>query len=524
MKTVAAAAAATATAAAIGLYLYRLRRRSEQLAPLSSAAVEWHASSSEDASPTEWLEAAASRLGLAIDSAAFAAALDETDPLRPHRAKFCIPRTTPTYLCGNSLGLMPRATSAAVGDELRKWASSGVEGHFTGALPWATCEEVIPALMADAVGAKDATLEVAAMNSLTVNIHLLMAAFYRPTAGRAAILMEAGAFPSDRCAMVSQIQHHGFDPAVELIEVQPDPSDGLLHAHVVCAAIEAHWERLACIMIGGVNYLTGQVLDMGAIAARVHALNAADASKHPQRPPVPLGLDLAHAVGNVPLSLHEWGVDFASWCTYKYLNAGAGCLAAIYVHERHADSAPTYPRLTGWWGVPISHRFKMAPGATLARGAAGFGCSNVNPLMAACLQQSLLALQAAGGVRATRRKSLLLTSYLELLLERRGLTEPCAGGGGGGGGGPRRCGVCVVTPADTTRRGCQLSLRVLAADGPSGQPPSMRALEQALREKGVSTDAREPDIVRVAPAPLYNSFADALACVEALRAALVELA
>ena len=516
----AAALSAAAATAAVVAYLYHRRRRAV-LAPLRSAAVEWHASSSEDASPAEWLETAASQLDLAVDSAAFAAALDETDPLRPHRAKFHIPSTTPTYLCGNSLGLMPRATSEAVGDELRKWAASGVEGHFTGALPWATCEEVLPALMADAVGARDATLEVAAMNSLTVNIHLLMAAFYRPTPGRAAILMEAGAFPSDRCAMVSQIQHHGFDPAVELIEVQPDPADGLLHADAVCAAIEAHWERLACIMIGGVNYLTGQVLDMGAIAARVRALNAASASK---RPPVPLGLDLAHAVGNVPLSLHEWGVDFASWCTYKYLNAGAGCLSAIYVHESHADDAPTYPRLTGWWGVPISHRFKMAPGATLARGAAGFGCSNVNPLMAACLQQSLLALQAAGGVRATRRKSLLLTSYLELLLKLRGLTEPCTGTGAADGGPQRRCGVQVVTPADVTRRGCQLSLRVLAADGPLGKPPSMRALEEALRKRGVSTDAREPDIVRVSPAPLYNSFADALACVEALRAALVELA
>lgn len=406
MQRTAVITAAAATAA-VAVYLYRLRRRREQLAPLKSAAVEWHASGSEDASPTEWLEAAAAQLGLAVDSAAFAAAVDETDPLRPHRAKFHVPRSTPTYLCGNSLGLMPRATSGAVGDELRKWAASGVEGHFTGALPWATCEEVIPALMADAVGARDATLEVAAMNSLTVNLHLLMAAFYRPTAGRAAILMEAGAFPSDRCAMVSQVQHHGFDPAVELIEVEPDASDGLLHADAVCAAIEAHWDRLACIMIGGVNYLTGQVLDMGAIAARVRALNAADAAAvgGSRRPPVPLGLDLAHAVGNVPLSLHEWGVDFASWCTYKYLNAGAGCLAAIYVHERHADDAPTYPRLTGWWGVPIAHRFKMAPGAALARGAAGFGCSNVNPLMAACLQQALLALQAGGGVRATRRKS-----------------------------------------------------------------------------------------------------------------------
>lgn len=478
----------------------------------------WHACRDEDSSPSEWLHAAAKATGHAVDSAEFAAWLDESDPLRAVRDQFHIPEHQPgqeqVYLCGNSLGPVPRATAAAVQTELQKWALGGVSGHFTGELPWATCEEVLPALMADVVGAEDATLEVAAMNSLTVNLHMLMASFYRPSAGRAAILIEAGAFPSDRIAVVTQLRNHGLDPRSELIEVPPR-ADGLLHTADMLAAIEEHHPRLGLVLLGGVNYLTGQVLEMGAIAAHVRTLNAAAQARG--APAVPLGLDLAHAVGNVPLSLHEWGVDFAAWCTYKYLNAGAGCLGAIFVHSSHAADTELYPRLSGWWGVPFDTRFAMAPDAALTPGASGFGCSNVNPLLVACLQQSLLVLQRAGGVAATRRKSLLLTAFLELLLHKHGLTAPPAAGAA------RRCGVAIVTPAAPRWRGCQLSLRVVPAE-PGAEPPSMRALERSLRERGVSTDAREPDIVRISPAPLFNSFDDVRRFIAALTECLGELA
>ena len=309
-----------------------------------SAVSEWHAARDESGAPSEWLTAAAAAAGHAVDSAAFADWLDETDPLRSFRDKFHVPEHEPgkeqVYFCGDSLGPQPRATTAAVQTELQKWALGGVSGHFTGDLPWATCEEVLPELMADMVGARDAKLEVAAMNSLTVNLHMLMATFYRPVAGRAAILIEAGAFPSDRIAVVSQIQNHGFDPASELVEVAPR-LDGLLYTEDITAAISAHHPRLALVLLGGVNYLTGQVLatareapprhgagacpcpdrqvlDMAAIAAHTQQLNAAAQARGAPR--VPLGLDLAHAVGNVPLSLHAWGVDFAAWCTY----AGSG--------------------------------------------------------------------------------------------------------------------------------------------------------------------------------------------------------
>ena len=262
-----------------------------------SAVREWHAARDESGAPSEWLTAAAAAAGHAVDSAAFAEWLDETDPLRSFRDKFHVPEHEPgkeqVYFCGNSLGPQPRATTAAVQTELQKWALGGVSGHFTGDLPWATCEEVLPELMADMVGARDAKLEVAAMNSLTVNLHMLMATFYRPVAGRAAILIEAGAFPSDRIAVVSQIQNHGFDPASELVEVAPR-LDGLLYTEDITAAISAHHPRLALVLLGGVNYLTGQVL----------AWVLATAREAPPRPRPSLSLPLPLPLASSPGARH----------------------------------------------------------------------------------------------------------------------------------------------------------------------------------------------------------------------------
>lgn len=513
------AAAALAISAA-GLLLYR-RYASSSATPKASSALKakialYGQNAAADSDGSAWLDVLAKAANVPLDSQDFAAQMDAADPLRHIRSEFHIPpidaadggacawsdgssssKSEPAeqaYFAGNSLGLLPKVTRAHVGAELDKWGARGVMGHFEGALPWATCEDQIPPLVADLVGAKEPALEVGAMNSLTVNLHMLMAAFYRPTDGRAAIIIEAGAFPSDRYAVGSQIIHHGRDPSEWLIEVQPR-ADGLLHTEDILEAVRANESRLALVLLGGVNYLTGQLLDLPAISAHMQALNAARSAKG--QPIIPFGLDLAHAVGNVPLALHDWQVDFAAWCTYKYLNSGAGCLSGIFVHAKHADDGDKFPRLSGWWGVPFARRFKMAHKYEEAKGAAGFGVSNVNMLMAACVKASLLVFRKAGGIMALRRKSILLTAYMERLIQCRGLQ------------------ITIQTPADPTRRGCQLSLRVTGSG-----TLTMRALEEALRARGVVGDAREPDIVRLSPAPLYNNFTDVRRAIDALELCL----
>lgn len=513
----------------VAYHLYRRARRTPAPpAALLAALQEYDVSDDEDVA---WLSKLETAAGCPLPSAEFASLLDAAMPT--HRGDFHIPLDgaggEQAYFAGNSLGLQPKGTAALVDGELTKWAKRGVMGHFEGQLAWATCEDVLAAPLAELVGARPdlAEIEVGAMNSLTVNLHLLMAAFYRPTDGRAAILIEAGAFPSDRYAVGSQIAHHGRDPAEWLIEVSPR-SDGLLHTEDIIGTIEANRSRLALVLLGGVNYLTGQVLDMAAIAAHMTRLN--DAARASSQPPIPLGLDLAHAIGNVPLALHEWKVDFAAWCTYKYLNAGAGCLAGLFVHQSHATDSATYPRLSGWWGVPFSKRFAMAHGYDEAPGARGFGVSNVNPLMVASVYGSLEVFRKAGGIKRLRRKSILLTGFLEALLVRRGLLAAAADagvadGGGGVSGVPQAGGASLqlVTPRDPSRRGCQLSLRVLPAPArDDGKPPlTMRALEEVLRTRYCLVgDAREPDIVRLSPTPLYNTFTDVWRAVAALEDAL----
>jgi kynureninase len=501
-----------ASTAAAAILLYRLYKRMGCKHALKATVDAFFASKDEDGAGC--LCTLAEVAGTTMTSAEFARALDAVEPLHQLRELFHIPphaHGEQAYMAGNSLGLEPKATQAAVQGELIKWGERGVMGHFEGTLPWATCEDALPELLGDMVGAKNPALEVGAMNSLTINLHLLMAAFYRPTDNRAAILIEAGAFPSDRYAVGSQIRHWGRDPDEWLIEVQPR-EDGLLHTDDIIGAIRKNEARLALVLLGGVNYLTGQVLDMEVIAAHMAKRNTA--AKASGRPPIPFGLDLAHAIGNVPLSLHEWNVDFAAWCTYKYLNSGAGCLAGMFVHEIHACDSNVYPRLSGWWGVPFSKRFAMAHKYDEASGAPGFGVSNVNPLMVACVHASLQLFQRAGGVHTLRRKSMLLTTYLELLLRKKGLLcESAEGSRLASGSRPPL--LKLVTPSDPKRRGCQLSLRV------GGRPGlTMRALEEALRHRGVVGDAREPDVIRISPVPLYNSFTDVHRAVAALQDAL----
>ncbi len=453
-----------------------------------------------------------------------ASQLDNDDPLAPLKELFLpYPTRCQVYLAGHSLGLMPASTPAAVKEQLDKWQASGVRGHFEQPLPWAQCEEALTPLLGDLVGAARPEIEVAAMNSLTVNLHLLMAAFYRPSAGRAAILIEAGAFPSDRYAVASQIKHHGYPVPQNLIEVRPASADGVFTEAELTGAIRAHSSRLCLVLLGGVNYLTGQVLPMRAIARCVAELNAgltapappASAAAPPQGGrPILLGYDLAHAVGNVPVSLHEWGVDFGAWCSYKYLNGGAGAIGGIFVHERHAVDVDEYPRLAGWWGVPHAPgpRFEMRHAFEPADGAPGFACSNANPLAVACLLESLRTFERAGGIRATREKSVKLTAYLDSLLRAETSKQITDGWG-----------VRIVTPNRADERGAQLSLRVLAPAGAVAPPGSMRELERILQERGVVCDAREPDIVRVALVPLYNSFRDAAVFASELGRALRQM-
>lgn len=402
-----------------------------------------------------------------------AAALDAADPLRGLRDEFLIPQhdgADQAYFCGNSLGLQPRAARAHVLEVLDKWATLAVEGHFTGETQWMTYHELVRDPLARVVGAKP--VEVVAMNSLTANLHFMMASFYRPTRERPAILIEAGAFPSDQHAVASQIAFHGFDPATELIELQPDEADDTFSMAAIERAIAEHGPRLALVLWPGVQYRSGQAFDLAEIARLTHAQGAV------------CGFDLAHAVGNIDLSLHDSGADFAVWCHYKYLNAGPGAVAGCFVHERHAHT--DRPRLAGWWGHDAASRFKMGAQFVPTPGAEGWQLSNPPVLGLAPLRASLDLFDRVG-MPALRNKSQQLTGYLEDLIRAR-LTDTLE----------------IVTPAEPGRRGAQLSLRV------SGGHARGRALFEHLAAQGVLGDWREPDVIRISPIPLYNTHADVL--------------
>ena len=414
-------------------------------------------------------------------SADWAQAADAADPLRAFRDEFLIPPhegRDSAYFCGNSLGLQPRAVRAALAAELDDWAQLGVEGHFKGRLPWMDYHEFVRDHLAEVVGARPA--EVVAMNTLGVNLHLMMVSFYRPTPARPAILMEAGAFPTDRYALESQIRFHGFDPATALIELEADEPNGTLSMAAIERALAEHGSRIALVMLPGVQYRTGQAFDLAAITTLGHRYGCT------------VGFDLAHAVGNLPLQLHDSGADFAIWCSYKYLNSGPGAVGGAFVHERHAQAA--LPRFAGWWGHDKTTRFRMGPEFVPTPGADGWQLSNPPILALAPLRVSLEIFHRADMVRL-RAKSLRLTGYLEWLVQTQ-LADVLE----------------VVTPTDPARRGAQLSLRV------RGGRERGRALFDYLMEHGVVGDWREPDVIRISPAPLYNRFVDCLRFAETVRA------
>ncbi len=410
-----------------------------------------------------------------------ALARDAADPLAPFRGEFLVPphgKGEQVYLCGNSLGLQPRATRQALLDELDDWRDLAVEAHFRGRHPWMPYHVEVRDHLAELVGAQPG--EVVAMNSLSVNLHLMMVSFYRPTAQRPAILIEQGAFPSDRYAVESQIRFHGFDPAEALIELAPDEPGGTLSFDAIARALDTHGPRIALVLLPGVQYLTGQVLDLRAITELAHRKGCV------------VGFDLAHAVGNVPVNLHDSHADFAVWCHYKYVNSGPGAVAGCFVHERHALTPR--PRFAGWWGHDQATRFHMGPQFAPTPGAEGWQLSNPPILALAPLRVSLEIFHRAGLGRL-RDKSRDLTGWLAQLIQRE-LGDV----------------LDILTPAAPERRGCQLSLRV------QGPRDAGRALFEHLAAQGIVGDWREPDVIRVAPTPLYNRYSDALRFVIAVAA------
>lgn len=405
------------------------------------------------------------------NSAAFAAKMDQADPLSGYRKEFNFPQFTKDviYFTGNSLGLQPKAARAAVLQEMDDWAHWGVEGHFHAKNPWFAYHEFFTKSLAKLVDAQEN--EVVAMNGLTPNLHFLMVSFYRPTKQRYKILCEAKAFPSDQYALESQVKFHGLNPNEALVEVAPREGEHLIHLEDILSAIEQHKDELALVMIGGVNYYSGQVFDMKTITAAAHKVGAI------------AGFDLAHAAGNIPLHLHDWDVDFAAWCSYKYLNGGPGAVSGVYIHERHATN-PELIRFAGWWGHDKSTRFLMQKGFVPMPSAESWQMCNAPVMNMASLKASLELFDAVG-MAALREKSLKLTGYLEFLIH-----QLSAQGKGG---------FEIITPSNPEERGCQLS--ILAKD--HGRP-----LFDKISERGVVADWREPNVIRVAPAPLYNSFED----------------
>jgi kynureninase len=402
--------------------------------------------------------------------AEFAAALDARDPLAHFRDRFCPPKTKSgedcIYLCGHSLGLQPKSAGDYIAQELRAWAQLGVEGHFHADNPWMPYHRMLTQLTAKLVGARPA--EVVVMNSLTVNLHLMMASFYRPSTARYKILVERGAFPSDRYAVKSQIDFHGLDPASSLLELTPRADEFCMRDDDIESLIDREGESIALILLGGVNYATGQAFDMEAI------------TKAGRRKGCIVGFDLAHAAGNIPLRLHDWGPDFAVWCSYKYLNGGPGCVGGCFVHERHACS-PELPRFAGWWGHDEKTRFQMGPEFQAMLGAEGWQLSNP-PILALAPLRASMEIFAAAGLEHLRAKSVLLTGYMESLLGQHASSK-----------------FSIITPREHERRGAQLSIR-LTSHG--------RSLCDRLAEQGVIGDWREPDTFRVAAVPLYNSYQD----------------
>ncbi|MBQ0769256.1 MAG: kynureninase [Bizionia sp.] len=412
----------------------------------------------------------------------YAKQLDKEDELAHYRNQFHIPKDKKgndlIYLCGNSLGLQPKATKDYINQELEDWANLGVEGHTDAKNPWLPYHEFLTDSMAKVVGAKP--IEVVVMNTLTANLHFMMVSFYKPTPKRYKILIESDAFPSDKYAVESQLRHHGYDDKEGLVLWTPRPGEELARHEDLEAILESQGDDIALVMIGGVNYYTGQYFDLKRIVTLAH--------KHGCK----VGFDCAHGAGNVALNLHDSGADFAVWCTYKYMNSGPGSLGGCFVHERHAHNKDLN-RFTGWWSHNKATRFNMRGEFDVLAGAEGWQLSNPPILSMAAIKASADMFNEVGMEKLTK-KSKLITGYFEFLLQQLNNSD-----------------IKIITPSNPDERGCQLSIQVKNAD---------RSLHDKLTAAGVISDWREPDVIRCAPIPLYNSYQDIYLMVEKLKTIL----
>lgn len=399
----------------------------------------------------------------------FARSLDENDELKHFRGQFYFPQHNGKdviYFCGNSLGLQPKNVEAAVDTELQTWRELAIEGYFAGKNPWLFYHEFLRVSLAKIVGAN--VDEITVMNALTVNLHFMMLSFYKPTKQRYKIIMEAGAFPSDQYAVETQVKHYGLNPGDAIIEIAPRTGEKIIHEEDILSAIDEHKDSLALVLFGGINYYTGQLFNIARITEATHNAGAIS------------GWDLAHVTGNVPTRLHDWNVDFAVWCSYKYLNAGPGTAGGVFVHERHAHNAGT-TRLAGWWGNDEKLRFKMEKGFFAKPDASGWNLSTTQVFNMVALKASLELFEAAD-IEQLRKKSIALTGYLEFILQQLNNDS-----------------FQIITPNDAEKRGAQLCLYFQQKG---------KEIHNEMMRNGIVVDYREPGVIRVAPAPLYCSFED----------------
>ena len=414
---------------------------------------------------------------------AFAKSLDKADKLKNFRKEFFIPKVNgkeAIYLCGNSLGLQPKSVEKHLKVELEDWKNLGVEGHVHGKNPWLYYHHLFTNSISKLVGAKKD--EVVVMNQLTVNLNLLLISFYQPKGKRNKILLQANEFPSDYYAVEQQIRLRGLDPKKCIIEVMPRKGETLLRQEDITAAIEKNKNELALVLFSGVNYYTGQLFDIKELAATA------------QKNGIYCGIDLAHTIGNIPLKLHDWGVDFATWCSYKYLNSGPGGVSGIFVHNKHSNNFEI-PRLAGWWGNDEKTRFKMQKNFEPVSGAQSWQISNA-PILSMAAHKAYLEIFDKVSMKDLREKSILLTAYLFFLIKNINKKNNA---------------LTIITPDQTSQRGCQLSLRTDARG---------KAIFNELTKKGIIADWREPDVIRIAPVPLYNSFEDVYRFAEILEKAI----
>lgn len=396
----------------------------------------------------------------------FAKKMDKADSLAKFRKEFKFPgkgKKKSLYLCGNSLGLLSKSVKSSISQELKDWKDLAIKGYVEAKNPWMVYHQNFKRPLSKMMGCKES--EVSVMNALTVNIHFLLISFYRPQASKYKIIMEAGAFPSDQYAIETQVKYHGYDPADAIIEIAPRENEKLIREEDILETIAANKDQVALVFFGGINYYTGQLFDLQKISAAAHEAGAY------------AGFDLAHVAGNVPMELHDWDVDFAAWCSYKYLNGGPGSAGGIFIHEKNNE----LPRLAGWWGNDYQTRFKMQKGFVPQEGADGWNLSTAQVFNMAPLKAALEIIDKAG-MQNLRDKSILLTGYLEFLLNS--LQNP---------------NYFIISPGDPLQRGAQLSVYI---------KNNAKAIFQKLVDRNIVIDYREPDVIRIAPAPLYNSFRD----------------